>query len=151
LPVSHLVLFEVPLGDEGGQDGADFLTGLREQIAGGDGEAAVAYFMKDMPPEWLAGARNSPGWPVMTAMAPSLEADAESIAWTQSAPRRRLWAGVTQPTLVLLGSQTMPKMTTAAASIAASLDNARVQSMGAVQHGWSPAEMARLIADFVSS
>lgn len=151
LPISHLVLFEVPLGDESGHDGADFLAGLRAQIAAGDGDATVAYFMKDMPPEMLAGARQSPGWPVMVGMGPSLEADAESIAWTQSAPRRRLWAGVTQPTLVLVGSQTMPKMTTAAESIAASLGDARVRSMGAVRHGWSPAEMAGLIADFLSS
>lgn len=151
LPVSHLVLFEVPLGVEGGSDGADFLTGLRAQITTGDGEATAAYFMKDMPPQWLAAARNSPGWPVMTAMSPSLEADAESIAWTQSAPRPQLWAAVTQPTLVLIGSQTMPKMATAAQSIVDSLANARMQTMGAVQHGWSSAEMSALIADFVSS
>ena len=151
LPISHLVLFEVPLGTEGGADGAEFLAGLRAQIASGDGDATVAYFMKDMPPKWLAGARQSPGWPVMVGMGPSLEADAESIAWTQSAPRRELWAAVTQPTLVLVGSQTMPKMTGAAESIVASLRTARVQSMGAVQHGWSPSEMSALIAEFLSS
>jgi pimeloyl-ACP methyl ester carboxylesterase len=151
LPVSHLVLFEVPLGPEGGTDGAEFLDGLRMQIAAGDGDAIVSYFMKDMPPQWLAGARESPGWPVMVGMGPSLEADAESIAWTQSAPRRQLWAGVTQPTLVLVGSQTTPKMTAAAESIVASLPDARAQSMGAVQHSWSPAEMSALIAGFLSS
>ena len=151
LPVSHLVLFEVPLGTEGGTDGAEFLTGLRAQIASGDGDATVAYFMKDMPPEWLAGARQSPGWPVMVGMGASLEADAESIAWTQSAPRRELWAAVTQPTLVLVGSETMPKMTTAAESMVESLSTARMQSMGAVHHGWSPAEMSLLIADFLTS
>ncbi len=151
LPVSHLVLFEVPLGTEGGQDGAEFLAGLRTQIATGDWDATVSYFMKDMPPQVLAGARQSPGWSVMVGMGPSLEADAESIAWTQSAPRRQLWAGVAQPTLVLVGTQTMPKMTTAAESIVASLSNAQMQSMGAIQHGWSPAEMSTLIADFLSS
>jgi pimeloyl-ACP methyl ester carboxylesterase len=151
LPVSHLVLFEVPLGPEGGADGADFLAGLRGQIADRDGDSIVAYFMKDMPPEMLSGARQSPGWPVMVGMGPSLEADAESIAWTQSAPRRQLWSGITQPTLVLVGSQTMPKMMTAAQSIVESLGNARMQSMGAVRHGWSPAEMSTLIADFLSS
>lgn len=151
LPVSHLVLFEVPLGAEDGRDGADFLGGLRERITAGDLEGTAAYFMKDMPPQWLAAARDSPGWPVMVAMSPSLEADAESIAWTQSAPRRQLWASVRQPTLVLIGSQTMPKMATAARSIAESLTDARVLEMGAVQHGWSPAEMATLIADFLQS
>ena len=37
LPVSGLVLFEVPLDEEGGDSGADFLAGLREQIASGNG------------------------------------------------------------------------------------------------------------------
>ena len=37
LPVSGLVLFEGPLDEEGGDSGADFLAGLREQIASGNG------------------------------------------------------------------------------------------------------------------
>ncbi len=62
-----MVLFEVPPGPELGADGAEFLAGLREKIAGGTPDEVIEHFMKDMPPEWLDGARNSPGWPVMTS------------------------------------------------------------------------------------
>jgi pimeloyl-ACP methyl ester carboxylesterase len=139
----------VPLGEEGGTDGAAFLAGLRERIRAGDGPGTIGYFMKDMPPEWLEGARNSPGWPVMTGMGPSLEADAESLAWTQSAPRRELWAEVRQPTLVLVGERTLPVMSTAAASLVAALPDARSRAIPADDHSWRPEQMAAEIAGFL--
>lgn len=150
LPVSALVLWEVPLREELGDDGADFLDGLREKIAAGDPEETIAYFMKDMPPEWLEGARNSPAWPVMTSMGPSLEADSESLAWTQSAPHIELWATITAPTLALVGRQTLPIMPPAAESIAASVPHARKATIPAADHSWEPAAMAAAIADFLS-
>ena len=60
LPVNALVMFEVPLDSEGGTDGAEFLAGLRERIAGDDPDAVVEFFMKDMPREWLEQAKTSP-------------------------------------------------------------------------------------------
>ncbi|WP_154606363.1 alpha/beta fold hydrolase [Arthrobacter sp. AQ5-05] len=150
LPVSAMVLFEVPLGVEGGTDGKQNLDGLRERIAGTSPDATVEYFMKDMPTEWLEGARNSPGWPVMTAMGPSLEADFEALAWTQSAPRTELWKSITVPTLALVGEQTLPIMPPAADSIAAHLLHARRESIPAANHSWEPEVMAARIAAFLS-
>lgn len=150
LSISHLVLFEVPLGPELGDDGASFLDGLRERVAAGDREGTVEYFMKDMPPEWLEGARQSPGWPTMVAMAPSLEPDAESLAWTQSALRPELWSAVTQPTLVLIGESTQPIMQDAAESIVSSLANARFDTIEAAGHGWAPDRMASAIGHFLA-
>ena len=75
VPVEALVLWEVPLGQEGGgqegggqeggaQEGggenAAFAAEIRRLIAAGDDDATVTYFMKDMPPEWLEGSRRSP-------------------------------------------------------------------------------------------
>ena len=110
-PVSRLVFFEAPLDAEGGDEGAVFLEELRERIAAGDRVGTLEVYMADMPPEWLEGAKRSPGWPTMLEIAPSLEPDAESLAWTQSAPRAELWRGITAPTLALVGEQTMPIMT----------------------------------------
>lgn len=149
LPISKLVLWEVPLGDELGSDGEEFLTGLREHIAAGDGEATIEYFMKDMPPEWLEGAKASPGWPIMTAIGPSLEPDAEALAWTQSAPRAELWRDITQPTLVLIGEQTLDLMPPAADSIVAALPNAEKRTIPASDHTWEPRLMALTIAEFL--
>ncbi|MFD4422012.1 alpha/beta fold hydrolase [Agromyces sp. NPDC058484] len=149
LPISRLVLWEVPLDDEGGTEGSEFLAGLRSRVAAGDGDATIEYFMKDMPPEWLAGSKASPGWPIMTAMGPSLEPDSESLAWTQSAPRAELWAGITQPTLVLVGEETLDIMGPAADSIVASLPNARKGTLPAADHRWEPRSMALAIAEFL--
>jgi len=149
LAVSMLVLWEVPLGPELGTDGAEFLAGLRERISAGDGDATIEYFMKDMPPEWLAGAKASPGWPTMTAMGPSLEPDAEVLAWTQSAARPALWAGVMQPTLVLVGRQAIDLMAPAADSLMASLPHAVPGTVAASDHAWEPKAMALRIAEFL--
>lgn len=149
LPISALALFEVPLREELGSESVEFLAGLREKISGTNPEAVVEYFMKDMPPEWLEGAKQSPGWPVMTAMGPSLEADAESLAWTQSAPRQQLWGSITAPTLVLLGEQTLPIMIPAAESISAHLPHARVERIAGANHSWEPDVMAARIAAFL--
>jgi hypothetical protein len=46
----------------------------------------------------------------MCAIVPSLEPDAEALAWSQSAPRAELWGSVTQLTQVLLGEETLPFM-----------------------------------------
>jgi pimeloyl-ACP methyl ester carboxylesterase len=149
LPISKLVLWEVPLGDELGTDGAEFLAGLRERIAAGDGAATIEYFMKDMPPEWLAGAKAGQGWPIMTAMGPSLEPDAEVLAWTQSAARPALWAGVTQPTLALTGDETLDLMTPAVDSLVANLPHAFRATVPARDHSWDPKVMALAIAGFL--
>ncbi|MGI9823046.1 alpha/beta fold hydrolase [Agromyces sp. Marseille-Q5079] len=149
LPVSALVLFEVPLDEERGAGGAEFLAGLRERIRDADGDATVEYFMKDMPPEWLAGARASGGWPIMTAMAPSLEPDAEALAWTQSAPRAELWADIDARTLVLVGSQTQDVMEVAARSLVDTLPHAERRELEASDHQWEPKRLALVITEFL--
>lgn len=149
LPISKLVVFEAPLDAELGAEGAEFLAGLREYLAAGDGEGAVEFFMTDMPPEWLAGAKASPGWPIMTAMAPSLEPDSESLAWTQSEPRAELWRDITQPTLVLVGEETLEVMGPAADSMVAALPNAQRRTIPAADHAWEPKTMALVIAEFL--
>lgn len=150
LPVTKLALWETPLGDELGTGGAEFFAGLQERIASGDKAATIEYYMKDMPPEWLAGAKNSPGWPIMLELCPSLSADAESLAWTQSAPRAQLWSGITQPTLAIVGEQTLPIMPEAADSIVANIPSARKTTIPAANHGWEPAVMAGALADFLA-
>jgi pimeloyl-ACP methyl ester carboxylesterase len=148
LSITKLALWEVPLDEELGQQGAEFLAGLRERIAAGDNGKVVEYFMKDMPPEWLEGSKQGPAWPIMCGVAPSLEADAESVAWTQSAPRKELWTNVTQPTLVLVGEETLPIMPPAAESIVDSLPRARLERIPAASHSWDPAVMTPVLAEF---
>jgi pimeloyl-ACP methyl ester carboxylesterase len=71
------------------------------------------------------------------------------LAWTQSAPRIELWRDITQPTLALVGEDTQPIMTSAAASVVASMPNAKSRAIRASNHQWEPKPMALAIADFL--
>ncbi|WP_394554746.1 alpha/beta fold hydrolase [Agromyces sp. MMS24-JH15] len=149
LPVSRLVLFEAPLDEDEGPGGAEFLDGLRARIRAGDHDAAVEFFMRDMPPAWLAAAKAGEGWPVMTSIAPSLEADAEALAWTQSAPRADLWRGIRAKALVLVGSESLDLMHAAADSMVRALTDAERGTVEARDHRWEPRTLAMAIAAFL--
>jgi pimeloyl-ACP methyl ester carboxylesterase len=144
--VERLVLWEVPLGDEGGPDGAEFLAEIEQRVASGNREETLRRFMDGMPPEWFEGIRNGPQWPFYERMAPTVQADAEALAWTQAAPRKELWAGITTPTVVLLGTTAFPFFSDAADSIVASLAHAERAEVPGANHGWQPADMADAIA-----
>lgn len=150
LDVSALILWEAPLGPELGSDGSQNLQGLRQKLGAGNPDAVIEYFMKDMPAQWLEGAKSSPAWPVMTQMGPSLEADSEALAWTQSAPRKDLWAAISVPVLALIGEQTIPIMPPAAQSIASNVLDGQMASIPGENHGWQPKVMATRIAEFLS-
>lgn len=149
LAVGKLVVFEVPLDPELGEEGERFLADLRGRIATGDGEATVEFFMRDMPPEWLEQSKAGDAWPVMTGLAPSLEPDAEALAWTQSAPRAELWAAIDQPVLVLVGRETLDVMGPAADSLTANLATAERRELEASAHLWEPRTLALAIAGFL--
>lgn len=151
LPVTRLALWEAPLGAENGTDGSEFLNGLRARIDAGDRDGTIEYFMKDMPTEWLEGARRGPGWSTMVEMGPSLASDSDALAWTQSAPRSELWADVSQPTIVIVGEETIPIMGPAADSIVAAIATARKVTIRAADHRWDPDVMAIALAAFLAN
>lgn len=151
LPVDALALWEVPLGDAGERDAGEFLAGLRERIRVGAGDAIVEYFMKDMPPEWLSGAKAGPGWPTMVAMGPSLEPDAESLALAQSAPHAELWGGIEAPVATLVGADTLELFSPAADSIVAAVPGARRITVPGADHRWDRDAMVGILADFLAA
>ncbi|HET6530527.1 MAG TPA: alpha/beta hydrolase [Actinoplanes sp.] len=140
--VRGLLLWEAPLGEENGTDGADYLAELRPVIAGGDPEAILAHFMADMPPEWFRAMRDGAHWPLFARMAPTVQADAEALAWTQSTPRRDLWRSVTRPVYVLLGRDAPEFFQAAADSLVANLAQARRVEVPGSGHTWPAGEMA---------
>jgi pimeloyl-ACP methyl ester carboxylesterase len=140
--VTRLLLWEAPLGEDNGTDGAEFLTELRAVIAGGDPERIFGLYMEDMPPEMFRSMRDGPHWPLFARMAPTLVADAEALAWTQSRPRRELWRDLTMPAHVLLGRDAPAFFQDAADSIVANLANARQVEVPGSGHTWPPAAMA---------
>ena len=148
--VERLFLWEAPLDEEEGTEGAEVLAAVRALAAAGDREGIWRLWTDGMPPEWFARMRSGPRWPLFERMAPTLEADAEALAWTQSAPRRELWSSVTAPAMkgnvVLLGTTTFPFMADAADSLVASLPAAERAEVPGHDHGWEPADMAAALA-----
>lgn len=147
--VSGLVLFEAPL-DPAGTEGPAYLEGIRTRVRSGAFEEAVEFYMQDMPPEWLEGAKQSPVWPVLVAMAPSLEVDAEALTWAQSAPHAELFGDIEVPVLVLNGPDAFDIMATAATSIAAAVQRGSVEEVAGANHGWAPEAFAERVAAFAA-
>jgi pimeloyl-ACP methyl ester carboxylesterase len=148
LPVTGLVLWEAPLGPEGGgaQEWADE---VKRRTAAGDLEGALVHYMKDMPPEWLEGARSSPAFATIVAQVPSLQPDAESLAWAESAPHGELFASIRVPVEAVYGEQTFPIMESAAESIVAAIPGAVHKRLPGADHAWEVAPMAEELAAFV--
>ena len=148
-PVTALALWELPLGSELGSQGAEFLAGLRERVDANDEVGTIEFYMRDMPREWLEGAKRSPVWPVMTAISATLVPDAEALAWTQTAPHAELFSSIRVPVLAMHGTEALPLFPTAAQAIAAAVPNGRVATVAGREHGWDVGEMTRVLADFL--
>jgi pimeloyl-ACP methyl ester carboxylesterase len=146
--VSKLVLWEPPLDLE--SDGSENLAGLQQRLAAGDREGAVAFFMRDMPPQWFEGARNSAAWPTLLSIAHTLAYDAAVL---EKAERGKTlpgeWAAITVPAIVLIGEETQPIFPPAADAIVAALPHASQRRIDARNHGWVPEVMAREISGFL--
>ena len=148
--VTALALWEVPLDLE--DDGSESLRGLRERAAANDRAGTVEFFMRNMPPEWFENTKNSPAWPTLLEVSPTLVYDAAVLERAQSGtPFAMQWETVTVPTLVMHGAQTLPLFPVASRAIAEALPHARVLEIEAANHGWKPEVMAGLLAEFFSA
>ncbi|GAB3529796.1 alpha/beta fold hydrolase [Arthrobacter monumenti] len=147
LPVEGLALWEAPLAGSAAETQA-WSDEIERLIDAGDFEGAKEHYMKDMPPEWLAGAKASPEWPQIAAGVVSTRADAQSMAWAVAGLEERSLGGIRVPALAMYGTETFPEMTTAAERIVQVLPNAAKKEMPGAQHTWEPAPMAAELAAF---
>jgi pimeloyl-ACP methyl ester carboxylesterase len=151
LPVAGLVLWEAPLAATAGRTAA-WSSGLDERLDAGELEAAQEWYMRDMPPEWLAGAKASPAWPAIYAASVGLRADAQSLAWATAALESgRLRDEVTVPVLAVYGTSTFPEMPEAAQRVASVLPQTEVREVGGAHHAWDPAAFAPVLASFTKA
>ena len=148
--ITRLALFEVPLALEGEGDGCDDLRAMNELVASGDRAAVVEYFMKDMPPAWLEGAKNSAAWPAMLDISTTLSYDEAVLERAQQAPWSEQWASVTQPVIAMVGRQSVPIFPPAAKALAAALPDARHVVIDAANHSVKPEVMAAILGGFLS-
>ena len=146
LPVAGLALWEAPLAppDSGASELADELRAL---LATGHRDSALDLYMRDMPPEILEIVR---GIPAMVDQADSLQPDADSLAWAESAPHAQLFASIRVPVLAMVGTSSYDEiMVPAAESIVAAIVGAEWTRIPGAEHEWEPAAMADALADFI--
>jgi pimeloyl-ACP methyl ester carboxylesterase len=145
VPISHLVLFEPPFGFESAIS-ADVPARLAAMVDAGRAAEAVALFQTTvigLPEEVVAHIQQSPMWPGLVAMAPSMVYDA-TITATLAVPTAEMVA-VPVPTLIVNGSQTWPVLRDAAHRLAKLMSGARHVEVPAANHDIPPAETAAAV------
>jgi pimeloyl-ACP methyl ester carboxylesterase len=126
LPISHLVLYEVPFAFDGPARAADLPDRLQALIdAGRPGDAVTLFQIEGigLPPEMAAHIRQSPMWPALQAMAQSTVYDA-TLATTLAVPTPAM-TSVAVPVVVANGAGTWPGLARAARTLAGLLPQAR--------------------------
>lgn len=148
LPVNGLILWEAPITGESA-DVIRWTSEVMRRIDAGELESALEHYMKDMPPEWLDSARTSPEWPAIVAGVVSYVADAQSLAWVESAPLNVLLSDIRVPVEFLTGTQTSPEMLHAADVVTAAIPGAASKRLKGEDHVWDPEAMAAEVVEFV--
>jgi pimeloyl-ACP methyl ester carboxylesterase len=106
-----------------------------------------------MPAEVLAGLRESPFWPALEAVAPTIAYDGRIMGATMSGqplPADR-WAAVTVPTLVMYGRGTEPWLIAAARALASLLPSASLQAVEGAQHNVEDDVLAPALRQFAAA
>lgn len=147
LPVSGLALWEAPV-DAPADETRAWSDEIERLLDAGDFENAQRHYMKDMPPEWLAGMETSPEWSMIAAGVVSTRADAQSLAWATAALESDGLRGIAVPVLAMYGTETFPGMPAGAKLIVEAVPSGSEKEMPGAGHAWEPEPMAAELAAF---
>jgi pimeloyl-ACP methyl ester carboxylesterase len=152
--VKKLAIYEVPYDEsETGQaKWKEYKTTLHESLTAGKNGDAVTAFMKlvDVPDEMLAGMKQSPFWPELEKVAPTLAYDAACLGEDRKIPAETA-KHITVPTLVMDGGgslQTYPNMHSSAAKLAALIPNVEWQTLEDQTHNVDSKVLAPVLERF---
>jgi pimeloyl-ACP methyl ester carboxylesterase len=157
LAIDKIAVYEVPydMADDWPQRWLEYVGKLKALLADGRRGDAFELFMRlaDSSDEDIAGARSSPMWPGLEAIAHTLAYDAACLGNGQP-PAARL-ARVTQPTLVATGGTRPPDAASwvlaldqAADAIAESLPHAERRTIEGQTHVADPKALASVLERF---
>lgn len=145
--LAGLALWEAPFGQfEGGAP--QWWASVLECIDRGDLEQAVTRYMVDMPPEWLDELRASPTYPEIVF---SWIPDGTALASVESEGLPAALREVRVPVLALVGTDTFPGMTEAAAEIADAAPQGSHEELLGAWHSWDPEAMAARLAGMLAA
>ncbi|WP_432165905.1 alpha/beta fold hydrolase [Streptomyces sp. bgisy031] len=153
LSVTRVAVYEPPfaLDEGGGRERAEYTRQLSGLLADGRTGDAVELFMAltGMPAEMIAGARRSPWWPDMEAVAPTLAYD-DAVMGDGRVPRERL-ASITVPVLAVAGGASPAWMREAARTVAEAVPDGTYRELGGQTHAVDPDALGPLLSDFFSA
>lgn len=150
LPLRQVAVYETPFADYGGgaKERAEYTRNLTEALAEGRNGDAVELFLRltGMAEEMIQGARNSPMWPGMEAIAPSLAHD-NAVMGDGLVPRERL-AEITVPVLAVAGGASGAWMRDATKAVAQAAPKGSYRTLEGQTHIVDPNALAPVLAEF---
>jgi pimeloyl-ACP methyl ester carboxylesterase len=148
--VTKLALYEPPFNsddDKAKQDFAQYTQQMAQLLEANKRGDAVAFFLADMlPAEAIEGMRQSPEWPIMEAVAPTLAYD-NAVMGDGSPPVDDAKA-TTMPALILDGSESPAFMHQAAEALAKTMPQAQRKTLARQTHAVAPEALAPVLAEF---
>lgn len=153
--ITKLALYEPPFIIDNSRPPIpdDYVPHLRQLIADGNPEGALMYFMTvavGIPPEYIDGMKQAPFWSSSVAVAHTISYDGEIMGDTMYGDPASLqqFAGITTPTLVMVGGNSPAYQQNAVETLAKILPNAEYQSMAGQDHGIAPEVLNPALVDF---
>ncbi|MFI8242089.1 alpha/beta fold hydrolase [Streptomyces sp. NPDC085866] len=151
LPVRQAAVYEVPFADflDGGAEReAAYKENLNQALAEGRRGDAVELFLRltGLGEEMIRGARQSPMWAGMEAVAPSLAHD-DAVMGDGLLPRERL-AGISVPVLVAAGGASPAWMLEANRTLAEAVPQGTYQVLEGQTHMVEPGVLGPVLAEF---
>ncbi len=151
VPADRIALYEPPYvaGSTPLLATGEYRRELDAALAAGDRSRAVELFLTlvGVPAPVIAGMRQGPGWPAMTAMAHALAYD-DRVMGDSQVPHA-LAATVTVPALVVDGESSPQWLRDAAKTTAAALPDGRYESLPEQTHDVSPEALAPVLTRFL--
>lgn len=153
LPVRQVAVYETPFADFGGgaEERAEYTAKLTEALAQGRRGDAVELFLRltGLAENMIAGARQSPLWAGMEAIAPSLAYD-NAVMGDGLVPRDRL-ASITAPVLAVAGGASPRWLREATRAVAEAAPEGTYRSLEGQTHMVDPAALAPVLAEFFAA
>ena len=152
--IKKLALYDAPYHEEPEDRHAykDYIKQLTQALAADRRGDAVAAFMHyvGMPTDQIEAMRQSPAWPQLEAIAPTLAYDHTAILGEDSSiPTERI-AVITAPTLVLNGGASFPFMYDTAQALCKAIPHAKLRIIEGQTHAVDVDVLAPVLVEFFS-
>ncbi|MER5756648.1 alpha/beta hydrolase [Streptomyces sp. NPDC002088] len=153
LPVRQVAVYETPFADYGGgaKVRAEYTENLDRALADGRRGDAVELFLRltGLAEEMIQRARQSPMWPPMEAIAPTLAYD-NAVMGDGLVPRDRL-ASITVPVLAVAGGASPKWLREATRAVAESAPQGTYRILEGQAHMVDPNALAPVLAEFFTA